>query len=817
MIDSSQELRLPRIVGTVLRNISLYSMEPTIRAEFGDGVFCLAGANGLGKSTFLAVLNFALTGVVPEPGRTFQSVEEFYKFNVDFAKSFFTGRISESDRESAEVTIEIRVGSSLYTLTRGMFEPDELRDFKIESVEGGDRVLVRDSADETPGARHDLYAQAIAADVGLSTFEQFVFLQHFVFTFDERRHLLFWDEKVLDQVLYLAFGVDYAEAQRADQLRRESERADSLARNHNWQATELRKKIEDLNDALDAKEPSTAKQDLVVVHKSLTETVDRAAERLQDSQSSLNEALLRLAELGAQYATLRSEYEAEFSRRMTAYSNAGHHPTIAMSIASNRCEICGTGGESIARTISDKIDAHMCPLCDSPLQVDSGSPNIARLQALDKSITKNKSDLAEASRRHSRVSGEINALQLAYDGAATNLKNFEDGNAKALRSITQVKDQLGSIDLAIQRYRTQHEELLAKKKHQYSVRDDKRRALLSLQKKLVKQYQDAEEEFVPSFKRLARSFLGIDLDISLQPKSPVGLSMQLEVKSSARRHTYQLSESQRFFVDIALRMALINHMSSKSTKGKCLRYRKNWVECKFGQSSFVESFEGRIELMTRDIESTGTVRRLATIVEGDSRKTLGKISGPKFKLCVTSPPYLNSFDYTDVYRPELFLGKFIKTPEELRQLRFGTMRSHVQVAWHDPKERSFGPIFDETMRRMDESSIEHWNAKVPKMIRAYFEDVERILLHLRRLAVPDASLWVVVSTSAYAGVEIPVDLIYAEVGQRTGWNLREVGVLRHLRSSGQHANTFQGQGKAAPRLRESVVILDAMAKKTRAH
>ncbi len=46
--------------------------------------------------------------------------------------------------------------------------------------------------------------------------------------------------------------------------------------------------------------------------------------------------------------------------------------------------------------------------------------------------------------------------------------------------------------------------------------------------------------------------------------------MQLEVKSSARRHTYQLSESQRFFVDIALRMALINHMSSKSTKGVLL-------------------------------------------------------------------------------------------------------------------------------------------------------------------------------------------------------------------------------------------------------
>ena len=37
----------------------------------------------------------------------------------------------------------------------------------------------------------------------------------------------------------------------------------------------------------------------------------------------------------------------------------------------------------------------------------------------------------------------------------------------------------------------------------------------------------------------------------------------------------------------------------------------------------------------------------------DSR--YGGVAGTKqFKLCVTSPPYLNSFDYTDVYRPELF-------------------------------------------------------------------------------------------------------------------------------------------------------------------
>ncbi len=43
----------------------------------------------------------------------------------------------------------------------------------------------------------------------------------------------------------------------------------------------------------------------------------------------------------------------------------------------------------------------------------------------------------------------------------------------------------------------------------------------------------------------------------------------LEVKNTARREPYQLSESQRFFIDIALRMALIQHMSGDDGKG-CL-------------------------------------------------------------------------------------------------------------------------------------------------------------------------------------------------------------------------------------------------------
>src|SRR5258707_15773282 len=92
----------------------------------------------------------------------------------------------------------------------------------------------------------EIFITQCTRDIGVVSFDQFVFLQSFVFTFDERRELLFWNNKVLEKALYLAFGINYAEAKKANVLRRESEKEDSLGRNFNWQANEVRKKINDL-------------------------------------------------------------------------------------------------------------------------------------------------------------------------------------------------------------------------------------------------------------------------------------------------------------------------------------------------------------------------------------------------------------------------------------------------------------------------------------------------------------------------------------------------------------------------------------------
>ena len=245
--------------------------------------------------------------------------------------------------------------------------------------------------------------------------------------------------------------------------------------------------------------------------------------------------------------------------------------------------------------------------------------------------------------------------------------------------------------------------------------------------------------------------------------------------------------------------------------GKCLRYRRDWPELAFDDVSFAQALEVRVRKIVEDLGTDPLKRTDTNIITADARYDLAKRMGSRrFKLCVTSPPYLNSFDYTDVYRPELFLGKFIRSMAELRKLRMRTIRSHTQIRWQDPKEGEFGPHFGPVLEEIKDQRESLWNPRIPKMTCAYFEDMRLILRQLKRLAEKEASVWIVVSTSAYAGVEIPVDLIVADIACREGWYLREVSVMRYLRRVPvqQWKRLEERSPQRSPHLRESIVILD---------
>ncbi|HEX8255637.1 MAG TPA: hypothetical protein VF846_21030 [Thermoanaerobaculia bacterium] len=260
--------------------------------------------------------------------------------------------------------------------------------------------------------------------------------------------------------------------------------------------------------------------------------------------------------------------------------------------------------------------------------------------------------------------------------------------------------------------------------------------------------------------------------------------------------------------DRALRLALfaaLQDCSNAKRDGKCLRYRDGWREQGYTSRELREAFVTRATVVADDLCSVPFKGRGLKIIPGDARTALTSLPKNEFDLIVTSPPYLNSFDYSDVYRPEMFVGKFVETNSQLRDVRLQTIRSHVQVKWTAADGVPRNALVAGVLKELEGRPM--WNRRIPAMIHSYFVDMQLVLRELHRVARRGAVAWFVVSTSAYAGVHVPVDFVLAEIAAEAGWKVRELYVLRELRASGQHFKRYLAVG-ARPPLRESLLVFE---------
>jgi DNA repair exonuclease SbcCD ATPase subunit len=620
----------PRIRRVTLSNFTLYSLQPDISLNLRPGVHCLAGANGIGKSTFLSTINYGLTGYVPDPARKFLSAERYVADAHRFTQHYFDGRIGEKDRDLSSVTLEFDVADRRFIITRGLFSSQNVSHLQV--TKSGDVIF--DGASLASYQRAEEYRRLLADTIKLRNFDQFVFLQHFVFTFDESRHLLFWDDRASSQVLFLTFGGDPEEAARADALKREADQEDSRARNAQYQANNTRKRIQVLRDELGGAPRDEDFEELAREHSRLQDALNEAVAASEKAEARLNEAELKFARATATFATHRAAYSDAFNRMLSGPADAAGHPAIVGSLATGECVVCHTASPAAVARIETKLKSHVCPLCESDLVVSGAEAAAleAELRQLDESLTTTKADLDEIETGRSRLERENQAHRNSVIEARSALAAFEEANSSVADALREHRSAGNTkIEKTIESLNDSYADFIGVRDGHYARRDELRRLYKELQDRLESRYASTEREFVPRFRRLAELFLGIDLSVSLRETAPTELRLEIELNGDARQDPQELSESQRFFIDIALRMALAQQMSFQSDKAALfidtpegsldIAYEDRAGEM-FAQ--FVES--GHDILMTANINTSLLLKTLAKRC-GQARMTLSQMTG----------------------------------------------------------------------------------------------------------------------------------------------------------------------------------------------
>jgi energy-coupling factor transporter ATP-binding protein EcfA2 len=562
---SASKLSFPRVSRVRLRRFSLFAANPDADFTCDLNVLCLVGANGVGKSTLLSAINFCLTGVVPDPTRTFESMDEFYKFTREFSSKYFRGRITPNDEEDAEITVWFNVGPHEYEVQRGLFEPDELRGLVIKTSTSRETEST-DSLSRTE--RHKVYAESLVKHTGIASFQEFAFLQHFVFTFDEQRRTLFWHPRIMERVLYRAFGLAPNMARQADTLRREIQAEDSKVRNRQWEATRMRKRINEIRAQTTAAAGARDKFDeLSADHVALSQQFEEDTKSLRVLEDSLKDTTLRLAEQSVRESALRDEYARLFDQRFGARPAMAQHPVFVQSIAEGVCALCGRADARSQAAIVEKAKAGVCPLCDSDIEVESGAEEATnRLREIDRELTAVRKAVGEVHKLFESLKASEKTTRLEWERTKDRLDDFDRQNGAALEGLrTLLTGVANEASLAI--YRDQLAAIEKDKKTAFAKREEKKAELADLQKRLEQGYLEAEQSFVPTFAELAHHFLGMPLSVQLDTRGSDDVRLIVTVRGTTRRQQQELSESQRFFLDIALRMALTQHMSDPVAPG----------------------------------------------------------------------------------------------------------------------------------------------------------------------------------------------------------------------------------------------------------
>ena len=250
--------------------------------------------------------------------------------------------------------------------------------------------------------------------------------------------------------------------------------------------------------------------------------------------------------------------------------------------------------------------------------------------------------------------------------------------------------------------------------------------------------------------------------------------------------------------------SILVSVSNVFRNGKCLSYKAGWKDVKISRKEVHEKVLDicrniiLIDLRTR-LHNKPLAHNFINTFQGDARKLIGNLNDDSIDIVITSPPYLNSRDYADIYRLELWMLGYISTFEEERKIRKSAIRSHVQTVWENceyPKVKEL-EIF---MKHINKLNGQLWNKNIPNMIKGYFTDMQSMLIDLKAKLKLGARLYINIANSAYGNKVCEVDVIIAEISRQIGYSPVEIREVRHVKSSRQQ--------KEVDKLRESIIVIE---------
>ncbi|WP_428425535.1 hypothetical protein [Methylibium sp.] len=475
-------------------------------------------------------------------------------------RHWFRARVPD-DAVNATVIAKFSIGEHKFETLRSLANLD-LKSLSVDN---------REWPDATAAELEAAYQQQVIEASQLASFDDFLFLLRYVIFFLEDRRSLVWDSAAQGDILGILFGDQATNRLRYVEVFNDLLSKDSEYRNMFAVVSSRRRQYEKQASSIEGGHLERVQQQL---HKQLTQLTQlrEEKERYAEERDSLREQIeTRGHEVFEQRAVLARELDDFYKSFFPQVPDAARY-LLSYFEAQAGCLICGTRSEEAMSRVNGKLQMNTCPVCESPIE-HATKPQHDPYAG--ENIEIRRAAIV-------RLEQELNSMQEPLKAAEANYAKTVGGLARASSEVSSLEQQLRALGDSLPNAKERRDKVHAQLSSFQTALDaiEAERQTLALEfrelaEAIDKDVQGVSAQVESAFARFISGFLAETCRIAYTARqSRIGQRSSTEsfpfphfipaltsgvhrLSATVREQGQSVSESQKEFIDLAFRMALL--------------------------------------------------------------------------------------------------------------------------------------------------------------------------------------------------------------------------------------------------------------------